>query len=153
MRRLPDARCRSTSVSPWSKPWALRKAAGIAWTSLGVAALLLGILVFGAWSQLQSMRREVAALERQQTALIASTEAQKAALAALDAGVRDRQAALSTLIGAVRRTDERARGGLETALDADPKATVLVPRAYLQIVDAGDRQWARNLSDGCSKRA
>jgi hypothetical protein len=39
------------------------------------------------------------------------------------------------------------RGGLETALDADPKATVLVPRAYVQIVDEGDRQWARNLSD------
>jgi hypothetical protein len=126
---------------------AVRKAAAIAWTSLAVATLLLGVLIFGAWSELQRMRAEVAGLEETQTALRAATDAQKAALARLDLEYRDKQAALSTLIGAVRRTDERARGGLETALDADPTATTLVPRAYLQIVDAEDRQWARNLSD------
>lgn len=126
---------------------ALRKAAGVAWTSLAVAALLLGVLVFGAWSQLQRMRAEVATLEAQQTSLVAGIEAQKNALARLDGEVRDKQAALSTLIAAFRRTDPNARGGFETALDADPQATALVPRAYIQIVDAEDRQWARNLSD------
>ena len=126
---------------------ALRKAAGVAWLSLGVAALLLGLLVFGAWFQVRRMRSEVAALERQQETLVASTEAQKAALARLDTEFRDKQAALSTLIAAVRRTNDLARGGLETALDADPEATTRVPRAYVQIVDEGDRQWARNLSD------
>ena len=51
------------------------------------------------------------------------------------------------MISAYRRTTDQARSGLATALDADPNATVLVPRAYVQIVDEGDRQWARNLND------
>ena len=126
---------------------AVRKAVGAAWLSLGVVALLLGVLVFGAWSQLQSVRTEVSALEEQQTSLVANIETQKATLANVEKELRDKQAALSTLIAAVRRTDTRARGGLETALDADPKATVLVPRAYIHILDEGDQQWARNLSD------
>lgn len=126
---------------------AVRKAAGLAWLSLGVAALLLGVLVFGAWSQLQQMREEVANLGTQQTTLVDNIEKQKATLAAVEKDLRDKQAALSTLIAAIRRTDTRARGGLETALDADPRATVLVPRAYVHILDEGDRQWARNLSD------
>lgn len=126
---------------------AVRKAAGVAWVSLGIAALLVGVLIFGAWSQLKQMRSEVTSLEQQQADLETRTEAQKAELARVEAEFKEKQAALSTLIGAVRRTDEPAREGLATALDADPRATVLVPRAYVQIVDAGDRQWARNLSD------
>lgn len=126
---------------------ALRKAAGVAWLSLGIASLLVGILVFGAWSQLRRMRTEVSALESTQRALAERTEAQKAELARVEGEFKEKQAALSALIGAVRRTDEPAREGLATALDADPRATVLVPRAYVHIVDAGDRQWARNLSD------
>lgn len=126
---------------------AVRKAARTAWLSLGVVALLLGGLIFGAWSQLQRMRTEVASLEIEQSTLVQNIEKQKAELAAIDNDLRDKQAALSTLIGAVRRTDTSARGGLETALDADPRATVLVPRVYVQIIDEADRQWARNLSD------
>jgi hypothetical protein len=126
---------------------ALRKAARVAWLSLGLAALLVGLLVFGAWSQLRQMRSEVAVLEETQRNLSTRTEEQKAELAQLEKEVSERQAALSTLIGAVRRTSEPARAGLTTALDADPKATELVPRAYVHIVDAEDRQWARNLSD------
>lgn len=126
---------------------AVRKAAGIAWISLAVAAALIGVLIFGSWSQIERMRADVASLERQQETLVRSTKEQEARLAKVDAELRDRQAALSTLIGAVRRTDDEARGGLETALDADPRAPALVPRAYVQIVDEGDRQWARNLSD------
>jgi hypothetical protein len=78
---------------------------------------------------------------------VARIETQKADVSRLDKEYRDKQAALATLIGAVRRTDDSARGGLVTALDADPKATTLVPRAYIQIADAADRQWAMNLSD------
>jgi hypothetical protein len=126
---------------------AVRKAAGLAWVSLGLAALLLGVLVFGAWSQLQRMRNEVGALEQQQTSLVDDIEKQKATLASVEKDLRDKQSALSTLIAAIRRTDTHARGGLETALDADPRATVLVPRAYVHILDEADRQWARNLSD------
>jgi hypothetical protein len=126
---------------------AVRKAAGIAWLSLIVAAVLLGLLVFGALSQLRRVRSEVAALDVQREMLVRSTSEQKAELARLDVDLRDRRAALSTLIAAIRRTDEEARGGLETALDADPRATTLVPRANVTIVDEQDRQWARNLSD------
>src|SRR5262245_32009641 len=126
---------------------AVRKAARLAWVSLGVAAVLFGALVFGASWQLRRVRQQVTSLEQQQTDLIRRTNEQKATLSQLDAELRDKRAALSTLIGAVRRTDEQARGGLENALDADPQATTLVPRAYVQILDEGDRQWARNLSD------
>jgi uncharacterized protein YoxC len=126
---------------------AVRKAAGIAWLSLALAATLVGVLIFGAWWQVTRLRAEAEALEQQQSTLLESIETQKAALARVDAEVQQKQAALATIISAYRRTDERARDGLETALDADPKATVLVPRAYIQIVDAADRQWATNLSD------
>jgi hypothetical protein len=126
---------------------AVRKAAGIAWLSLILAAVLLGVLVFGAWSQLRRVRSEVSALTEQQNTLVRSTNEQKAELARVDGELRDKRAALSTLIAAIRRTDEEARGGLETALDADPRATTLVPRTHVQIVDEQDRQWARNLSD------
>jgi hypothetical protein len=126
---------------------AVRKAAGAAWLSLGLVALLFAGLVFGAWSQLQQMRSEVADLQNQQSALLKDIDTQKAELAGIEQQLRDKQAALTTLIGAIRRTDNQARGGLETALDADPRATVLVPRVHIQIVDEGDRQWARNLSD------
>jgi hypothetical protein len=126
---------------------AVRKAAAVAWVSAAVAAVLLGLLVFGGWSQVRRIRGEVATLDAQRESLVSRIEAQKADVARLDAEYRDKQAALSTLIGAVRRSDQSARGGLETALDADPTATTLVPRAYIQIVDAGDRQWATNLSD------
>jgi hypothetical protein len=125
----------------------LRKATGAAWLSLGLVAVLLAALIFGAWWQLQRMRTEVAELDRAQSALLQNIDAQKAELTKVEQELRQKQAALSTLIGAVRRTDTRARGGLETALDADPRATVLVPRAYIHIVDEADRQWARNLSD------
>jgi len=125
----------------------IRKAAVAAWMSVAVAAVLLGLLVFGAWAQVRRIRGEVAALDAQRESLVARIEAQKADVARLDAEYRNKQAALSTLIGAVRRTDESARGGLETALDADPKATTLVPRAYIQIADAADQQWAKNLGD------
>jgi hypothetical protein len=126
---------------------AVRKAARLAWLSLAIAALLLTVLVFGAWSQLDRMRAEVVTLGQQQTTLVSNIETQKKELAAVEQNLRDKQAALATLIGAVRRTDSQARGGLETALDADPRATVLVPRAYVHILDETDRQWARNLSD------
>lgn len=133
---------------------AVRKAAAVAWTSVAIAAVLLGLLVFGAWSQVRRIRGEVAtldaqrlSLEEQRASLARRTDEQKAELARIDAEYRDKQAALSTLIGAVRRTEGPARGGLETALDADPQATTLLPRAYIQIADAGDRQWAMNLSD------
>ena len=126
---------------------AVQKAAKAAWLSLGTVAILLGALVFGSWWQLRQMRTELADLEGDQQSLMRNIEAQKAELAKVEKDLREKQAALSTLIGAVRRTDSRARGGLETALDADPRATVLIPRVYIHIVDEADRQWARNLSD------
>jgi uncharacterized protein YoxC len=125
----------------------VRKAAGIAWVSLAVASVLVAVLIFGAWWQVNRLRTEAGTLEQRQTTLVADIKTKEDQLVGLEAKVREREAAVSTIISAFRRTNDQARGGLETALDEDPKATVLVPRAYVQIVDEGDRQWARNLSD------
>lgn len=126
---------------------AVRRAAAVAWLSLGAAALLLGLLVFGAWLQLAQTRREVEALAAERAELARSIEAQRAELARVEGDLREKSAALSTLIGAVRRTDDRARAGLGTALDADPRANELVPRVYVHIAEEDDRRWARNLGD------
>ena len=126
---------------------AVRRAATFAWLSVAIAALLVGALIFGGWWQVTRLRSEAGTLEQQRAGLVRSIEGQQAQLVQLEAEVRQRQAALSTMISAYRRTSDQARSGLATALDADPKATVLVPRAYVQIVDEADRPWARNLSD------
>ena len=126
---------------------AIRRAARIAWVSLAIAAVLVGVLIFGGWWQVRQLRAEAGTLERQRTELVTAIEGQKTELAQLEADVKEKQAALSTLISAYRRTTDQARSGFETALDADPKATVLVPRAYVHIVDEEDRRWARNLND------
>jgi hypothetical protein len=126
---------------------ALRRAVKVAWLSLAVAATLVGLLIFGGWWQVSRLRDEAGRLEIQQADLVKEIAAQRSELERVETQLEDRQAALSTMISAYRRTSDQARGGLETALDADPKATALVPRAYIQIVDEGDRQWARNLSD------
>ena len=47
---------------------AVRKAAAVAWTSVAIAAVLLGLLVFGAWSQVRRIRGEVATLEKRSSA-------------------------------------------------------------------------------------
>lgn len=126
---------------------AVRRAAAFAWLSVAIAAVLVGALIFGGWWQVTRLRSEAGTLEQRQAELVKSIEGQKAELVQLEAEVKQRQAALSTMISAYRRTTDQARSGLATALDADPKATILVPRAYVQIVDEGDRQWARNLND------
>jgi hypothetical protein len=126
---------------------AARRAAALAWLSLAVATALVAVLIFGAWWQVRQLRSEASTLQGEQQKLESSIEAQKAELAQLEAEVKEKQAAVSTMISAFRRTNEQARSGFATALDADPKATVLVPRAYVHIVDQEDRQWARNLSD------
>lgn len=143
----PDDRLALVEAIEQREAGAVRKAAGVAWLSVAAAAVLLSLIVFGAWYQLRGIRAEVATLERQQAALREANEEQQAANARLDAEFKEKQAALSTLISAVRRTDDQARGGVETALDADPAATTLVPRAYVHILDSEDRRWANNLGD------
>jgi hypothetical protein len=143
----PDERLALVEAIERREAGAVRKAAAVAWLSVAAAAVLLSIIVFGAWSQLRRIRAEVGSLEQQQVALREANDRQQAANARLDAEFREKQAALSTLIGAVRRTDDEARGGLETALDADPTSTTLVPRAYVHILDSEDRRWANNLGD------
>jgi hypothetical protein len=143
----PDERIAIVEAIERREAAAVRKAAGLAWLSVAAAAVLLSVIVFGAWRQLQGIRREVVTLEQQQVALREANEKQQAANARLDAEYREKQAALSTLIGAVRRTDDRSRSGMEVALDADPAAMTLVPRAYVNILDTEDRRWANNLGD------
>ncbi len=126
---------------------AVRRAARIAWVSLALATALVAVLIFGAWWQVKQLRTEASTLEAQQRDLKTDIADHEAQLARLEAEVKEKQAAVSTMISAFRRTTDQARSGFTTALDADPKATVLVPRAYVHIVDEEDRQWARNLND------
>jgi cell division protein FtsL len=126
---------------------AVRRAARVAWLSLALAAALVAVLIFGAWWQVRELRTEASTLEAEQQTLEGAIEKQRTELAQLEAEVKEKQAAVSTMISAFRRTNERTQSGFTTALDADPKSTVLVPRAYVHIVDQDDRQWARNLSD------
>jgi hypothetical protein len=142
-----DARLAMLAELERREAGAVRRAAVMAWVSLGAAALLLGLLLFGAWSQLTHMRRQVTELDATRAELARSIETQRAELAGLEAELHEKAAALSTLIGAVRRSDDRARVGLGTALDQDPRANALVPRVYVHIAEGDDRQWARNLGD------
>jgi hypothetical protein len=142
----PDARLALVEELERHEAGSMRKAIRGAWLSLLVVALLIGTLVFVAWAELRGVRQEVTSLEQQKTTLDEATKVQKAQLEQLDGEIRQKQAALSALIGAVR-TDPLALSGVGTALDKSPGAVILVPRAYIQIVDEGDRQWARNLSD------
>ena len=126
---------------------AVRRAARIAWLSLAIATALVAVLIFGAWWQVRQLRTEASTLEAQQQKLETAIAEQTTELGRLEAEVKEKQAAVATMISAFRRTTEQARSGFTTALDADPRATVLVPRAYVHIVDEEDRQWARNLND------
>ena len=125
----------------------VRKAAATAWLSLGAAALLLGLVIFGAWAELRDLRGETEELRAERARLADATKKQHAELAQVESQLREKRSALSTLIGAVRRTDERSRSELGTALDADPTTQQLVPRVYVHIAEQGDVRWARNLSD------
>ena len=125
----------------------VRKAAATAWLSLGAAALLLGLVIFGAWAELRDLRGETEELRAERARLADATKKQHAELAQVESQLREKRSALSTLIGAVRRTDERSRSELGTALDADPTTQQLVPRVYVHIAEQGDLRWARNLSD------
>lgn len=126
---------------------AVRRAATIAWVSLAVATALVALLIFGGWWQVNRLREDAKALEARQADLVTRIDGHNAELAQLEAQIQEKQAALSTMISAYREAPPQARNAFETALDADPQASVLVPRVYVQIVDEADRQWARNLND------
>jgi len=127
----------------------MRKAARGAWVSLAIVATLLTALVFGiiaATVRLRSVRASLDSLSQQKTDLERETQTKQARVESLNQEINQKQAALSALIGAVR-TDPRALSGVATALDQNPRAVTLLPRAYVQILDDMDRQWAKNLSE------
>jgi hypothetical protein len=142
----PDERLALVRTLEQREAGAMRRATRGAWMSLALVAVLMIALVFVAWLELRGVRVEVASLTQEKAVLDQATRTQKAQLEQLDKDIADKRAALSTLIGAVR-TDPQALSGVGTALDKNPAAVTLVPRAYVQILDEGDRQWATNLSD------
>jgi uncharacterized protein YoxC len=142
----PDERLALVDALEEREAGAMRKAVRSAWLSLLLVAALMLTLVFVAWVELRGVRSEVAALTHEKAALDEQTQAQRTQLQQLDADIKTKRAAMSALIGAVR-TDPQALSGVGAALDQNPTATTLVPRAYVQILDDGDRQWAKNLSD------
>ena len=52
----------------------VRKAAAVAWLSLGAAALLLGLVIFGAWAHLRDLRAETEELRAQRARLADATK-------------------------------------------------------------------------------
>jgi hypothetical protein len=142
----PDQRLALLEELERREAGSMRRAIRGAWVALLAVGLLVGSLVFVSWLQLRDMRGEVAMLTAQEKALADATREQTARLEELNGEIAQKQAALSALIGAVR-TDPRALSGIGSALDKNPRAVTLVPRVYIQILDTGDRQWARNLSD------
>ena len=64
----------------------------------------------------------------------------------MEGQLKTSKAALSASLGALGRVSEPQRkAAVEQELTADPNAAQLLPRAYLQIVDAADREWAKEI--------
>ena len=138
----PDERIALVKELERREVTSMRRATRAAQAALAVVALVFVALlagVFIASRQLGVLRSDVATLAREK-------EKQTLQLDAVNREIKEKQTALAALIGAVR-TGPGALSGVGAALDQNPRAATLVPRAYVQITDDMDRQWARNLSD------
>ena len=130
-----------------------RKAVFAAWGSVGMATLLLAVLVFGASWYLRDARDELARITDQRDAaatelrsMIASRASAEQALRKVQAELSEKQAQLAAVTQALGNVPEaQRRAALEKKLSDDPKAARLLPRAYVQIVDAEDRAWAKEM--------
>jgi len=130
-----------------------RKAVRTAWGSVVVAAVLVVLLVFGAWSYLRLAQSELSATKielrdatKARDDIVKDIEHLNRSKAEVEAQLKTSKAALSASLGALGRVSEPQRkAAVEQELTADPNAAQLLPRAYLQIVDAADREWAKEI--------
>ncbi|MGE0815944.1 MAG: hypothetical protein AB7O28_05780 [Vicinamibacterales bacterium] len=120
-----------------------RRAIGTTWLSVAAAAVVLGLVVFGARRELMRTQRDLrdarAARERIEADIGTLRTAQAAAQAQLEAT----EAKLSASLGALGRVgDAQRQAAVEQQIAAEPDTARLLPRVYLQIVDADDRAFA-----------
>jgi hypothetical protein len=132
-----------------------------AWLSVGAATLVLAALVLYGERQVADLAEQRTELENQRTTLEEElerikTETETAKKARDDAQnqlldtqtqLRQEQARLATVTQTLGKVPQEVRSAaLENQLRADPSAAKLLPRAYVQIVDRGDREWAADVS-------
>lgn len=113
-----------------------------AWGSVGLATLVLALLVFGAGSQLRKIREEQ---EREAAKLKVITNEKVAKQTELDRVNTELKEKEARLGAATKLLGIGGEQPLEKQLAADPNAAKLLPRAYLQIVDKDDRDWANTM--------
>lgn len=136
-----------------------RKTTFAAWGSVGIATFVLIVLIFGAWwylqdaqSQLRDVKKERAAVTAEIERLELSKKQLAAEVAKLHAELTEskaQQALLTQTLGYIPQAQRQE--ALEYQFRADPKGAEVLPRAYLQIVDAKDREWAKEMSQRLEK--
>lgn len=132
----------------------------LAWASVGFATLVLVFLVFGAWWVVRDAQDELRTVARDYSATTARLREATAAVADVTQTLAIRQAELTEAtakfafltqaLGSVPQPQRSA--AIESQLAADPKGASLLPRAYVQIVDAEDRTWAETMSRRLEKQ-
>ena len=121
-----------------------RKTVLAAWGSVGIATLVLALLVFGAGWQLRKIRAEREVEAKNLLDIQRKKEATQIELDKADAKLKEVQAQLAAAAQLLGRTAQaQGKEAFEKELSTDPKAAQLLPRAYLQIVDEQDRDWAK----------
>jgi DNA repair exonuclease SbcCD ATPase subunit len=132
-----------------------RKSVFAAWGSVGIATLVLALLVFGAGAALTKTRSELAEIRLQQNhaekeleKIRKETTDTQEKLTTVNAELKEKQ---EQLIAATEVLSSGGRKALETQLSADPNAEKLLPRAYFQIVDERDREWAKGIGSQLGK--
>lgn len=120
-----------------------RKTVVTAWGSVGIATLVLAVLVFGSVWQLKKIRDQK---EEARTKLIEiqnQIETTRVELKNSQAELKrtqEQRAALTQIVS--KKAKAQPKEEFEEQVSADPKFALLLPRAYLQIVDPKDREWA-----------
>lgn len=135
-----------------------RNAVRRAWLSVAFATAVLGLVVLAAalivWNarvqlaDLQTKRDNVAGelqkTEQQKERVATDLARARTELQQKQAALAETKAQLAGTLGNVPEKERRA--AIEKQFNLDPKAALLLPRAYVQIVDPSDRPWATEVS-------
>lgn len=130
-----------------------RKAVFAAWGSVGIATVVLAFLIFGAWwylreaqVQLKRITEDRDATAKELQSITQSKASAEEELGKIQAELSEKQARLAAVTQALGNVPEAQRKiAVEKQLSDNPKAAHLLPRAYVQIVDQEDREWANEI--------
>lgn len=129
-----------------------RRSVRVAWLSVAAAALVLAAIFAAFGARIAQRQAELAALggqlaqqDRQLAGVNAALAAKQQELAATDqklAALRAQAQAYQLLVDQLKPTKDQLEAAAGTAPPGAVAPAQLLPRAYLQIVDAADRAWA-----------